>query len=441
MEQIEWELLGESPRTEINRLIEFYKKDKAKARIIYHQDKTKYYYNRVVLFNKPNGNFDIVNFIVTYGISSTGIIYHRQRRYSTIIYKDKKFYTTNGAKGPKNFTQLTYYGLEAFVNGIYRVEVDTRNKVYKLMSKKFTWIRWIEENHELHDMCFNTIVRYKLKKPKDCLRHKYGVPINIAKIVHSGQTRNHGGEKGNLKVWKEMKKVLFGVQNLTPELYNNHLFFDICKMAGALGKKVNCSWKENRLKEEHDAWSKEITRTVLEYAELQKLDVAKIYLAFAAYSGYKVLRTNKDMIWEGKTQNHCVATYISEVDKGDCAIYHINGYTLQLKKPNSWGSHIAGGYIRDTYIDGTPKSAPKKLIINQFKGLSNKNASPELYAEVQTKLDEFSLLKEENYDELLIDFPEVPNDYNLKDKTTDEITAILNADEIDVAINGRYLPF
>lgn len=442
MEQTEWELLGESPRNEVNRLIEFYKKDKAKARIIYHQDKTKYHYSRIVLFNKPNGDFHIVNFLVTYGISSSGIIYHRQRRYSSIICKDKKLYTTNGAKGPKNFTQLNFFGLEQFVSGMYHVDRSVKDKVKKIMYDKYSWLRWIEENEDLHDMCFNTILKKKLKNPNDCIRYRYDVPLNIAKIVQTGNDTNHGGYKGNIKIWKEMKKVLDGIQNLKLELFEHPLFLDTCKMAAALGRKVNCSWGSKRLKEEHDKWSKEITKTVLEYAELQKLAVAKLYLGFASFSGYKILRTNKEMMYEGTKQNHCVATYISEVDRGACGIYHINGYTLQLKEPSNWGRtsvyagrpNDLGGY--DNEAMQLPKS--KKLVINQFKGFRNQEAPKELYTEVQKKLDEFSLL--ESFEEFLKDIPEVPDDFNLSDVDMTG-NVILTNRAIQEIINEEQLPF
>ena len=66
-----------------------------------------------------------------------------------------------------------------------------------------------------------------------------------------------------IKIWKEMKQVLINVENLKPELYENHLFIDTCKMARTLDRKVNCSWSIKRLTQEHDDWAREITNTVL----------------------------------------------------------------------------------------------------------------------------------------------------------------------------------
>ncbi len=399
--KIDWELLAESSRAEVNRLIEFYKKDKAKAKVIYHQDKKKFTYTRVVLFKKGKKNFEIVNYLVTYGISVNAIMYHRQKPTSSIIYKDNKFWSKGGFRGQNNFTQLTYQGLCNFIN-LLTITRDKRKEIIKFLEEKFTWLRWVRENSNIHDVCFNTILRYKLKNYNDVIRHKYGVPINIAKIIRGG-TGQHD-EMGMKKVWGEMKKVLSGVQNLTPELFTNEYFLDTCKMAGALGKKVNCSWGLKRLKEEHDKWSKEITRIILEYAILQKLNVGNIYLAFGIYSGYHIFRTNKEMILEGKKQRHCVATYIDRVDSGGCGIYHVNGYTLELRKTTK--------YKRDD--SGIMRTTDKQeLQIIQFRGLDNNNAPAELTAEVQIKLDEFNLL--ETFDEYLVNIPEIVTDISLTD--------------------------
>lgn len=397
----EWELLAESPRTEVNRLIEFYKKDKAKAKVIYHQDKKKYTYNRVIIFKKGKKNFEIVNFLVTYGISVNAIMYHRQKMTASIIYKDNKFWSTGDFRGQKKFTQLCYQGLHNFIHCL-NITGDERNMILKSLEDKFTWLRWVRENQNIYHVCFNTILRYDLRNYNDVIRHKYGVPINIARIIQTGNGQHD--EIGMHKIWKEMKKVLLGVQNLTPELFKNEYFIDTCKMAGALGRKVNCSWGLKRLKEEHDNWSKEITRTILEYAVLQKLNVGKIYMAFAMYSGYHIFRTNKEMIVEGKKQRHCVATYIDRVDSGSCGIYHVNGYTLELRRSSQ--------YLRNDM--GIMTNTNKQILqIIQFKGLDNKNAPTELTAEVQVKLDEFNLL--ETFEEYLVNIPEIVLDYELTD--------------------------
>lgn len=382
--KVEWELIGETGKEEVNKLIDFYKKDKKNARVVYHQDSRKYFFKRTVMFKKGK-NFEIATFIVRYGISSNTRIYHSQKKLSSIIFKDNKFWQTN-QYNVKRISQLNFYTLKDYISSTH-LSSDERVELYKMIESKFSFIRWIEENQELWNFTFNTITTYKLKTPNDCLRHKYGVPMNIVKIVKDGPIKGlYYQMRGEfIKVWKEMKKVLHGVQNLTSELFNNEYFIDTCKMAKALDKKVNCSWSPKRLKEEHDKWSKEITLAILSFEELKELNVKQIYRDFAEQTGYRLLHTNKAMTFEGMTQNHCVATYISEVDRGETGIYHINGYTLQLVERSN--NSLRNGFVHVIESNYVKKPYVKGLYINQFKGLHNKNAPEELVAEVRAQID------------------------------------------------------
>jgi hypothetical protein len=188
-------------------------------------------------------------------------------------------------------------------------------------------------------------------------------------------------------------------------------------MAQMVGEKVNCSWSLKRLTTEHDKWSKIVTQVLLESEPLIDLTVHPIFVEFAAHSGYTLLTTNHELISEGRNMNHCVGTYIEKVDNGECAIYDVNDYTLQLTVLEFKEINVNSNYIncynavlkdadihkkrlRSNYnITSTPEH--DKLIKhgiwlhnNQFKGRFNKSAPNELYKEVEKKLLEFSL----NYD-------------------------------------------
>jgi hypothetical protein len=142
-------------------------------------------------------------------------------------------------------------------------------------------------------------------------------------------------------------------------------------MAKTLDKRVNCSWSTKRLKDEHDKWSKEITDIVFTEND-RKLTLAQIYLDFAESSGFKILQTTKEMNLEGRRQSHCVATYVKKADGGNCAIYSISDYTLELTK--SW-------------INNYTKQV---LQITQFKGYKNCEAPQELYDMVKSELVKFN---------------------------------------------------
>lgn len=380
-----FKLYYESDKASVNRLIEVYKEDKLKARVLYHQNKGAYNYTRTVKYERHNGDFEVVSYLVKYGISTSSIMYKRESKFSSIIYKNGKFwYATKRVSKRMNtkdgFSQLTFFTLRNFIQGSSYKE----SEIYKDLLNKFGWIRNIQENDNFHSISFNTIVTNKLFGSNDLLRHLFKCPLPIAKILIENPINGHPLPEF-LKVWKEMKKVLINIENLSVDTYNSHYFNDTCKMAATLGKKVNCAWSVKRLKAEHDEWSKQISEVLMSLEPLVELKVDKLYLDFAEFSGYNVFKTNRELLIEGKVMKHCVGTYINAVDSGRSGIYHVKGYTLEL--------HITTGQILAHSILGSTKTSNvvnKTLSIAQFRGYQNKDAPAELIKEVKDKLDEFN---------------------------------------------------
>jgi len=148
------------------------------------------------------------------------------------------------------------------------------------------------------------------------------------------------------------------------------MLIDTIKMGKTLNRKVNMAWSEKRLKEEHDDMSYIITDIVLTECNAP-LSNAQLYLDFAKFTGYKILKSTKELALEGRRLNHCVGGYASSVNSGGSAIFSIQDYTLELTYRYD---HSQKGYF---------------LKINQFNGYGNAKAPKELYGEVQEKLDEF----------------------------------------------------
>ena len=98
--------------------------------------------------------------------------------------------------------------------------------------------------------------------------------------------------------------------------------------------------------------------------------ITKTFLDFSKFSGYEIITTTKGMAYEGKKQNHCVASYVNKVENGSCGIYKVNEYTLEVV----W-----------TYFNG--KSVLK---INQLRGYSNKSAPKYLEDEILAKIITFN---------------------------------------------------
>jgi hypothetical protein len=277
-----------------------------------------------------------------------------------------------------------------------------KSEVFKYFHKRFPWVLMLSESDISLGANMNVIKTQKLFGMKDLNRHVMKVPNNIAKIVmgsHFFLTLKNQGEP--IKRWHGIMKVLDNLENVTTELLDDHLFYDTCKMANTLGRKINCCWGSKRLKEEHDKWSKEITRIILDCEIEYDLNIRPIYKAFANFSGYQLLKTNKDMLAEGMLQHHCVGTYIDRVDKGQTAIFHVKGYTLQVQVLDlDWKTHksrtervhplyMSESYYNKDLYEKIDPSHDKALVNAQFRGKFNEQAPQELVDEVDQMLIDF----------------------------------------------------
>ena len=374
----DWTLIYESKPAEIDKLYKAYALDKKKARVLYFNNRNNYSITRVIMFKRENGDFEIAHLVETLGISITNKMYRREKKIESLIRKGGKFYYVTRTK---RVTQLTYSGLRAFVGQFSSWNNIEDHVIIKSFIKKFSWIRFISEEPLLHNMAFNSFVRYKLYNLNDALKHRFKAPIPVIKNLKVMFKDYNTTDM--MKIWKEMKQVLINIENLKPEISQHHLFIDTCKMARTLDKKVNCSWSQKRLTQEHDDCSKEITNTVLEFEVERELRVNDMFVKFAEVTGYQLLKTNKELLAEGMKQKHCVGTYIQKVDNGNSGIYHIKGYTLELTFQKIFGSYNSDKRDYD-------KSAFNYLNVIQFRGKFNKNAPNELHNEIGEKIMAFN---------------------------------------------------
>ena len=176
-----------------------------------------------------------------------------------------------------------------------------------------------------------------------------------------------------------MKPYLINIENLKSEFIKNHLFQDSIEMAIKLDRKINCSWSLKRLKAEHDAWAKEIRKIALEFEPIIQLNPHRIFEDFENFTGYKMLRTNHELIEEGHKQDHCVAGYSYYVKIGRSGIYQVSGYTLEVI------------YDYKYLLSSDDKTVNHKtLFYSQLKGYQNCSAPQELDDTVKSYIEAFN---------------------------------------------------
>ena len=338
----------------VDTLFKIYEKSKFNARVFYmNGESSTFNKTRLGVFDEPNGDFNIVYFIRKFGISKSNIIYSRESREHSIIKKGNKFYYKNKS----NIKPLT-------VNHLKNTMLS--DIIINEMVIRLPWFRYISEHNILGNVTLNTIFSKKLFSLEKALKHEYKLPLPSAKILFKLKSNNNQADY--LKYYIEYLNNTENLHNTLPN-YDFGLFYDTVKMAKTLGRVVNCSWSPKRLKEEHDAWSKEITDIIFTEGD-RMMSIADIYLKFSDATGFKLLKTTKEMNIEGRKNNHCVATYVSRVENGGCGIYSIEDYTLEL---------------RSFWVNGK-----LTLNINQFRGYKNCDAPKELYNLVERELFKFN---------------------------------------------------
>ena len=381
-------LLYETKNPSISKLYETYEKNPKLARVVYMTNKgniNDYTYTRMVLFEYGPKNFEVCIFRVSVGMSKTNKIYRSQKLLSRITCKDNKsWHISNRSVHHLTWGEVSSYISTELTNRGLDTKIHEESLVYQAFRARFEWIDVIRVSG-FDALSFNTIIAKKLTSLNAIYRHIYKVPAKVGKEIE----RSRLFQGVNItKKWCLIKDLLHNPMNIRVEMLDSEYFEDTCKMADMLGKKVNTSWSLRRLKEEHDAWALEITNYLFEGQEERPLKIRSEYKSFAELSGYELLLTNKDLVREGQRMKHCVANYSNNVDSGSCAIYHINGYTLELRLEDNKGSDIWQEKHKQK-ISMSFDIGDRILKIQQFKGYKNVNAPEALFNEVVDKIIAF----------------------------------------------------
>lgn len=397
-DEVKYTLLHERRNRELEDFIKIYKDDPYYARVKYfNENRQGFVSTRVGLFEKGNGDFNIVIFRKVYKMNKSSRIYSRETREMSIVYKGKKFWFIRG----KMVRPLMYESLSIFIRNFYYNVSDIReSNVYEYLNNRFHWLKNLEESPLKGMITFSKIVEKKLYGLNDIHSHILKVPRPIAKrVIKSGFISRI--ERNGIKWWYRTLSILDNINFLSEELLLYREFDDLINLSHTLGRRVNCKWGLKRIDYEHDNMSYELTNTLLKFEVEKGLDIRDVYTRFAEFSGFKLLRTNIELLKEGYDKKHCVATYIDKINRGECGVYSINGCTLQLTVVDlDWENckirrnrlkeyDIVETYNKPSLFKELTSDQKYYLYIVQFKGKYNIEASDELYSMVEGKIKEF----------------------------------------------------
>lgn len=382
--------------TMIPKLFEVYGISKSDARVFFnHKGTHSFMRNKVVIFEYDNGDFQICHFIRRYGISKTCKMWNREKKVKFISYVDGKFWTIHG----KSVTHMTYNDLVSMSVSFGLLKKG--NKLFDYFMERFEWFEVISDLGLSHVISFNKIIENKLFGMRKLYTYIYGVPYNVCREIF--KIKNYNKNVYFLSQWKLALGVLDNIGSFRAEMYDSEFFDDMVSMAHKLGRKINCRWGLNRLKQEHDKWAIDLINIIIKYEECRDLRISNVYKEFERFSGYRLLKTNRDVVAEGMLRKHCVGTYIDKIEKGLCGIYSINDYTLEIcyvdNREGNKTDEIMSNISKVIKFDHNLVNGDNILYIRQFKGLNNIDAPVELYEEVWGRVIEF-MNNMENLDEI-----------------------------------------
>lgn len=162
----------------VDTLFKIYQKNKFNARVYYmNENHQTFYTERVGVFDEPNGDFNIVYFKRTFGISKTNIIYNRESKVFSIIKKGNKFYFKNKS----SIKPLTYQHV---------LNCQHFDVIKGALVSRLPWLRYITENSIIESVSFNTIYSKKIFSLEKALKYEYKLPAPSAKLLHNIKLSN-----------------------------------------------------------------------------------------------------------------------------------------------------------------------------------------------------------------------------------------------------------
>lgn len=163
-----------------------------------------------------------------------------------------------------------------------------------------------------------------------------------------------------------LKLRIFGYNTIEREQLN--IFNDYISMKKNMNEPFNLNIKSfKRLQAEHDVLIQLINKRRYERKEI-KLKKNNPYLRFKCPDNLSFLSTAEQIANEGEIQRNCVASYIDQVNAGNCGIFSL----IKNKKRYT---------IRLRYIN-------KQFVLDEIKGYANAQPEQKIVHYVQSIIDD-----------------------------------------------------
>ena len=141
-----------------------------------------------------------------------------------------------------------------------------------------------------------------------------------------------------------------------------HILHDMIQEALVLDEKIDFKWSTNRLREVHKEWTEKIMEAEINTTDDNVLEhVAK----FDKYTpeGFKLLKTQREVFYEGSNMKHCVYTaYWESIKRGSYLAYHVTlGEEEATLGVNIYGEDIVYNQCYTRYNQGVSVNMQVKV--------------------------------------------------------------------------------
>lgn len=337
-------IINQRTPPEVIHFKEIYEKDRFLARLYAIERKPT---ESIIWLNDcGSGKFQIFEKSKKYGVSTTLKLYASYRTTAKYIVGNGKFYQHER-------------------NRLMPIMTNSIPERYqKLFESHYSWLRFYKEN--AINIPMNTVVSRRMYDLRKVIRYMYRTDIETGLKIKSAIDYHE---------WKTYKKQLINIENFNSELLNNvHNFVDAISMAYKLNLKVNAAWSVKRLEDEHNKMSINLAAFMSSF-DNRKLRIGKPFIDLAEQlpKDFKLLETSGQLSAEGAIQQHCVGSYASTVDRGQCAIFRYKEYTMELR---------LNGKIHLGQVNGRRNSRAPEEERNYIEGLVQKFNSEYKFAKV-----------------------------------------------------------